>query len=442
MRDRIIWAITFAYALLFTILGTLRYDVHRNFVDFGIFEQTASSAFGCFCNGIEGSHWAFHFSPILYAVGAFVFLWHSPVALIALGACACALVIPPVASLIAARTDRTTARWGAAIIAVYPPLAGLAFGDFHENVFAPAAVAWLLWAFINRRYGLAALFAAIALAVKEDQAVFLGVAALAGIVVYRGDAARRNFCAGVLLVSCVVLAAFFWWIQPHATALPTWQPTRFYAWTAQDVAALPKGLLDRASFVVLALAPLAFLPFRSRWSLLALPAFAEVLLSRMPSTFTPGSHYAGAWMGYLLVGFAFGMPVLHVRRWIIAAVAIAIVNLAVANPMHPGLNLRPIEDRDIALDQTLARLPTDISLATQEEAYTHIALDNPYARLLPDDPTTPMDACFILIDRDFSESPRLKEYGYAVDAMVIENIYAEVDTTGGTSFFRREGPCR
>ena len=70
------------------MLGALKYAVHRNLVDFGIFAQTAASAFGCFCNPIEGSHWAFHFSPILYGVGAAVAAFHSPLTLVALQAIA------------------------------------------------------------------------------------------------------------------------------------------------------------------------------------------------------------------------------------------------------------------------------------------------------------------------------------------------------------------
>ncbi len=65
-------------------LGWAKYAVHRNLVDFGIFSQTAASAFGCFCNPIEGSHWAFHFSPILYPVGIALALAHSPLTLLVL----------------------------------------------------------------------------------------------------------------------------------------------------------------------------------------------------------------------------------------------------------------------------------------------------------------------------------------------------------------------
>ena len=75
MRNRFPWIAALIYAALFTLLGAVRYNAHRNLVDFGIFAQTVASAYGCFCNTIEGSHWALHFSPILYLAGALVWLF-------------------------------------------------------------------------------------------------------------------------------------------------------------------------------------------------------------------------------------------------------------------------------------------------------------------------------------------------------------------------------
>ena len=115
MRDKFPWILALLYAAAFTLLGTIRYQAHHSLVDFGIFAQTAASAFGCFCNPIEGSHWAFHFSPILYLVGLALFVWRSPIALIATQSLACALVIPPVYALgrraYAGKRSRASRRW-------------------------------------------------------------------------------------------------------------------------------------------------------------------------------------------------------------------------------------------------------------------------------------------------------------------------------------------
>ncbi len=447
MKDRVLWWGCAAYAVLFTLLGVVKYAVHRNLVDFGIFQQTVASAFGCFCNPLEGSHWAFHFSPILYLVGLAVAIAPSAATTIALQAIAGALCAPPVYAIVSARSDRSIARLAALVVLLYPPLAGLIFGDVHENGFAPAAVAWTFYAFDAGRLGWAALFAALTLAVKEDQALFLAFAGACGAVAYRHDRARFRFAAGVAGVSVLIAVTFFVVVQPHANGNPAWQPVRFYAWTATDWRILiPRGVFERVGFLVLLLAPLAFVPLRSRAMILAVPPLLEALASRMSTTFTLGTHYAGAWIGYVLIAFAAGIGDLaargRARRALYWALAICVLELLVANPLHPGLNLRAVQPRDRNLDAALRALPRDASVATQEEAYTHLGLDDPFARLLPEDPSVETQACLILIDREYPESPRLQEYAGALMDLVVSGRYVPVFRAGGIEVYRRTTRCR
>jgi uncharacterized membrane protein len=447
LRDKFLWLGCVAYAALFTWLGVVKYHAHRNLVDFGIFAQTVASAFGCFCNPLEGSHWAFHFSPVLYLVAIAVWFVHTPLTLIALASSAAALTAPPVYGLVRARADIQTSRLSALVVWLYPPLAGLAFGDFHENVFAPAAVLWTAYAFDRERYVFAAVFAALTLGVKEDQAFFLAFAALGAAVTFRNDPRRFRFAVGILVASLLVAVVFFGWIEPRASANPVWQPVRFYAWTAADWhAAFPNGLLQRIGFLLLILVPLAFVPLRSRASVFAIPPLLEVLASRMSTAFTVGTHYAGAWMGYLLVGFAAGSADLATRGRAKAvlcwALALCVLEFLVADPLHPGLNLRARQPRDAALDAAIASLPRGVSIATQEEAYTHLAFDDPLARLLPETSNAATQACFILIDRQYPASARLQEYGGAVARLVREGWYVPVARSGGVEVYRRTGRCR
>ena len=446
MRDKLLWAGCLAYFAVCTTLGALKYLAHRNLVDFGIFAQTVSSAFGCFCNPIEGSHWAFHFSPILYPVGVAVALAHSPLTLVALQAIAGALAAPPVYAIVRARSTRGAARLAAIVVLLYPPLAGLVFGDFHENGFAPAAVAWTLYAFDAGMLGWALFGAVVTLAVKEDQAVFLAVAGALGAWAYRGTP-RGRLAGGVAVLAVAVAVAFFAVIQPNAAAGTggSWQPERFYAWSSADVPGAATGLAARAGFVLLAFAPLLFLPFRSRAMWIAAAPLAEVLFSRMPTAFTMGTHYAGAWIGYVFFAFACAVRALppHRARVLLGAcIALCVVEFLVADPLHPGLNLRVREARDGRLDDVIWTLPPGVSVATQEEAYTHLALANPYARLLPEDPGVLTSACFVLLDWEFPESARLQEYGRTARALVRLGLYVPVRSDGGVELYRRIGPCR
>jgi uncharacterized membrane protein len=444
VRDKFPWIVALLYAALFTLLGTIRYQAHHSLVDFGIFAQTAASAFGCFCNPIEGSHWAFHFSPILYLVGLVLFVWRSPIALIAMQSLACALVVPPVYALVVGRAGHAVARWTALVVALYPALAGLAFVDFHENGFAPAAIAWMMWAF-DSGYAIATvLFALLAIAVKEDQSLFVGLTGAVGAWHFRGTQPGR-IALGISIAGFTAAGAFFVAIQPHSIANAHWAPTRFYDWTANDARALfPQGLLERLGFLLLVFVPLGFLPWRSRFMWLALPPLAEVLLSRMSTTFTLGTHYAGAWLGYVLVAFAFAVrkvPEQRAMRWLWVCTALCVLELAVADPLHPGLNLRARQPRDVALDAMLASLPHNASIATQEEAYTHLALDDPNATLLPENPAQRVDACYVLIDRDYPDSPRVQEYGAAFAHLVDARVYLLVRSSGTVALYRRNGGC-
>jgi len=423
VRDRWLWLGCLLYAALFTLLGWIKYTAHNNLVDFGIFAQTAASAFGCFCNPVEGSHWAFHFSPILYVPGVVLGAWKSPIVLIVMQSIACALTAPPIYAIVRSRAPVTIARCTALVVLLYPPLAGLAFVDFHENAFAPAAVAWLLWSFDEEYFSIAVLFAAITLAIKEDQALFLSIAGIIGAIAYgRVQCQRKSiFSAAVAVVSVIVAAVFFLIIQPHAALSATiqsamhWQPTLFYNWSSYNIHALFfRGIIDRFGFLVLVFAPLAFIPLRSRWSILAIPPLAEVLFSTMSTTHTMGTHYAGAWIGYIVVAFGMGIRELStpkkqqtVLTW---AICLCAATFIAANPLHPHLNLRTQQPRDTALDTFLAKLPPSLPIATQEEAFTHIALINPHATVLPELATIPLKTCYALTDTDFPTSPRLQEY--------------------------------
>jgi uncharacterized membrane protein len=445
VRDKFLWLGCLVYAALFSWLGSVKYAAHRNLVDFGIFAQTLTSAFGCFCNTVEGSHWAFHFSPILYPVGLAVWLVRSPLTLVALQAVAGAVVAPPVYALVRVRSDIAAARLAATVAWLYPPLAGLIFGDFHENGFAPAAVAWTLYCFDSGLLFWAVIGALAALAVKEDQAIFLAIAGTLGAWRYRGTK-RGSVALAIAIGSLLVLVLYFAYIQPlgAAHARTAWQPVRFYAWSESDLRGLAAGIAQRLGFLLLIFAPLLFLPFRSGMIWLAAAPLAEVLLSRMPTTFTLGTHYAGAWIGYVLTAFAFGVrdvKASRVRAVLAGCIVLCILEFAVADPLHPGLNLRWEQPRDAALERFLATLPPDASVATQEEAYTHLALADPYVSVLPESSAEATHACFVLIDRSFPNSPRLQEYNDALQRLVFEGRYVLAATSDGIELYRSASKC-
>jgi uncharacterized membrane protein len=439
--DRSLWALTAAYALLYFLLGVIRYNAHRNFVDLGIFAQTAAGAFGCFCNTVEGSHWAFHFSPILYVAGALMNVWPSALALIALQAVAGALAIPPMYALVRTHADVRAARLSALVVALYPPLSGVVFNDFHENGLAPAAIAWLLWAFDAGLTGWTFVLTLVALSIKEDQALFVAIAGVAGAIAYRRDCARLGLSLFAIVAGGAVLGGYFAIAHPHSAG-------RFYAWTPDDVRALlPRGIVDRIGFVLLAFVPLLFLPFRTPALLVTLLPLAEVLVSRMSTTYTMGSHYAGAWAGWVFYAFAAGIARIWARdphrahRALYWCIGLCVAEFAAADPLHPGFFLHARAARDVALDDVLAALPRDASVATQEEAYTHLAATDPNATVLPEAADKPVTACTILTDEDYADSPRLQEARGLVARLVQSGVYRVSLRSGGITLYTKTARC-
>ena len=243
--------------MLFTWLGAIKYAAHRNLVDFGIFAQTAASAFGCFCNPLEGSHWAFHFSPILYLAGIAVALVHVPLTLIALQAVAGALCAPPIYGVVRARGDVARGPPGRVRGFALPAAGGSHVRRFHENGFAPAAVAWILYCFDAEGCCCGRRLRAQRLAVKEDQAIFLAIAGGGRLRFRVTMPGRSRFGAGAVARSRGI--DFFSSVNRTRKygVNPAWQPTRFYAWTAQTCATrLGPGSRRAPAFWCCILAPL------------------------------------------------------------------------------------------------------------------------------------------------------------------------------------------
>jgi uncharacterized membrane protein len=387
---RAVTTATIVYGAVFFVLGAARYETFHSGADLGLFVQTIATAFHGFHNTVEGtSHFAYHFSPILYVLALPLWLAHSPLVLVATQAIATALVAPPLYAIARRRTNEWNAAALACIALLYPPLQGVTFTDFHEVAFVPAAIIALLWAIDARRFAWAALFAAIALASKEDQATALAFVGIVGAIYFarRQEQPATMFCVGMTLASIVVFVTYFTLVRSLAGAPGGWVPQHFYAWS-EYVQALPLNvqIAGRLTYLLEAFVPLAFLPLRSRTIVLAVPGFAEVLASREPLTYTMGQHYAAVWIPYVLVAFVIAGGRVFSRsqrggeRWAWSAAALcAIVSIAFS-PLHIGHFVRIPNARDAEMRAALGALPAQAEVGTYDELYSHLGFD-PNARI-------------------------------------------------------------
>lgn len=405
-----------ALAVVIAVMSALiviRWNVWSFGTDTGTFAQIALNAFRGFTDGPEmGTHFRFHWSPILAVLWPIVAATRSPLALQIVQVILVAFSVIPLAAIV--RTYAGDA-WGvrvAVLALIYPPLISVAFEEFHELAFYPVLALALIWAADRARW---VWFAAIALAivlVREDACVDLIVIGIVLAVI--GFARRRTAQTGLLagepieperlavaglslaVLSAAALAIYAYVIVPRAGG---WIPSHFYQYpfasgpvqTALAVFTHPLALakatltFGRFTYVLEAFAPLALLPLFTRWTWLALPGFAGVLLASDSIAWRMGGHYALLWAPWLLL--AAGWALAHMvrskkerraQRWWGVAVAICVVVLMAFNPMHPVHYLRTASYQQSAnVTRAFACVPRDAAVATHDEWFTHVSLRYP-----------------------------------------------------------------
>ncbi|MBV8283771.1 MAG: DUF2079 domain-containing protein [Candidatus Eremiobacteraeota bacterium] len=439
--SRVVAACTVAYAVLFFVLGWDRYATFHSGADLGLFAQTIAGAFAGFRNTFEASnHFTYHFSPILYLCAPAMWLTHSALSLVLIQSVATASIAPALYLIARRRASDRDAAIVACVALLYPPLHGVTFTDFHEVAFAPAAVAWLLWAIDARRFGIAYALLAVVLAIKEDQApamAFLGATAIAYFVPRR-ERGGITFGLVAVLSSMALFEVYFGIVRALAGATTPWHPEHFYAWIGYAQAEpIGRQIAERFTYLVEAFLPLAFVPFRSRALVLALPGFVEVLASREPLTYTMGQHYAAVWVPYVLVAFAIGGARLLSergtvgKRWIWTSAALCVAISAFFSPLHLGHFLRPLQPQDAATEALIGRIPTDASVGTYDEIYAHLGF-YPRAQIgLDGDPQ------FVIADSRYASVTWNGKYLPRLRAEVASGAYRIVASIDGVTLYER-----
>jgi uncharacterized membrane protein len=437
---RAVWLATIIYAGFFFALGVDRYATFHSGADLGLFVQTIDSAFAGFHNTVEGtSHFAYHFSPILYLCAPLLWLTHSALSLVALQAIATALIAPALYLIARRRTGEANAALLACVALLYPPLQGVTFTDFHETAFLPAGIAWLLWAVDARRFWIGAALLVLVLGIKEDQSLAMAFVGVVGAAYFARRSERGGviFCCAAIAISLAVFAAYFAIVRPMAGSPVAWHPFRFYDWLAPD-RAMPFTwqIGERSTYLLEVFVPLAFVPFRSRALLLAFPGLFEVLASQDPLMYTMGQYYAAVWVPYVLVAFALGGAKLLEAgkpRWIYASATLCALVLLFFNPLHPGHFLRWPNGADTATHSLIARVPHDASIGTYDEIYAHLGFD-PNARIgLSTLPRYVLaDDRYHSLQWDTVTHPRLRR-------LMAEGVYRVAASDDGVTLYERTG---
>jgi uncharacterized membrane protein len=408
----IVWA-TVEFVVL-AVLAVVRAKLWTYGSDTGTFAQIVADAFGGMRNGVEaGSHFRYHWSPSLALLWPSVAVTRSALPLQLLQAAATAACAPLVASIARPYASARLANLLGYVTLLYPPLLALGFDEFHElGLFTPLVLG--LFAAADRsRWGWFSICAVLAIGLREDAAltlIFFGVVLIA-IARWRRPQGRgllEGFVAapralswagaGLALGSAAALALYYGIIAPR---LGGWVPSHFYVYPfaagpiALVLAAITRPrdfaaailTFGRLTYVLEGLVPLALLPLRSWWALLALPGAAIVLLANSGYVWRMGDHYAALWIPWLLVAAVMGAVTLSRRsdriacNWAVAAGALCVVFLIAFDPSHPLHYLHPYYHDLTDARRALGCVPKDAPLATYDEWFSAVAAQRPRATI-------------------------------------------------------------
>lgn len=401
--SRLLRSLWFWAAIEFVVLAVLacvRAKLWTYGSDTGTFAQIVADAFGGMCNGVEaGSHFRYHWSPSLALLWPLVALTRSALPLQLLQAAATVVCAPLLAAVARPYVGETLAYRLGLVTLLYPPLLALGFDEFHElGLYAPLVLGLVLAA-DRGRWLWFAICGIITIGLREDAAltlVFFGV--VLAIV-------RRRSSGGVWPGSALAggsaaaLAFYYGIVTPHFGG---WRPSSFYVYPFADgPAALMLAPLThprefaqaiftrgRLTYILEALVPLALLPLRSWWSLLALPGAAVVLLANSGYVWRMGDHYAALWIPWLLVGTVMAVAAIArgrsegvARRWTTASAVLCVVFLIAFDPMHPLHYLHSYYHDLADARRAIGCVPKYASMATYDEWFSAVAAQRPRATI-------------------------------------------------------------
>ncbi len=398
-------AIIVTHAVLFSTLAIIRdRGVWSASVDLGIFKEALWNTLHgrpMFSPTVGYSFLGEHFSPVLFLLVPFYAL--SPTS-------ACLLILQTVAVSVAAwpvylvARDRGLRRITATLLAgamlASPPLHTALLYDFHMDLLAAPALAWLVLALSRRRFGQAFVAIALLVSVKEDMFIPAMGALLACAL--PGDARDRRWSAALgavavgwcLFAMAVLLKRFgpppgvpvymsdgnepqgykflrnFRHLAGPGSPLGNLlgQPVRYVLW------AFTEGRLT--TFITL-LTPVGFAALLAGWRITLLMPLGIILLSDNPEIVALRYHYSAVQHPGVYLAAAFGLATLIARSRrpertegaVVAYVLVASLMLVATHPSSMAArthatDTRAITDHTRAVDALAALVPAGVPVSS------------------------------------------------------------------------------
>ncbi len=287
-------------ALFIAVFTILPYLLHRtpNF-DFGIFSQmfhymakTGIPYTTCERDMLL-SHFAVHFSPILYLALPFYMIFPHPTTLLAVQALAVASSVFPLYKL-AKHFGLSNSKTVAVVLMfiLHPTVIANNFFYFHENCFLTVLLLWMFYFAETKKPVPMYIFAVLTMAVKEDAPIY--VLFFAMYLLFSNKSKRHGTILGAL--SCIYFGVVTHLMSVYGNGIMSYRYDQFIFEKDGSIYSVILNILknpsylftqilsaEKLTFLILMLVPMALLPFAIRKPSAIILLFPMVLMNLMPS---------------------------------------------------------------------------------------------------------------------------------------------------------------
>ncbi len=327
------------------------------------------------------SHFAVHFSPIVYIALPFYMIFPSPVTVQLIQAFALALGLIPIYLLGKEYklSNKTLATVGF-LYMLYPALAGACSYDFHENCFLTPALLFLMWAMEKKKTGFIVLFGILSCMVKEDAPVYVAIIGIYYIFSNKSKLRGSILTVGAVIYFVVVTAL----MKKYGLGVMTYRYDNIVPMGSQGFMPILKAsfanpmllisecfTVEKLDFVFFMLAPIAGLSFANKKVsnfILLIPFFLINLISDYQyqhSIYFQYTFGVTALFFYLMIINIKEMKPLTRRNVLRFAVAVSIILFVFISPKYIKYFRYYVEEQEMIqeLNETLDELPKDASVA-------------------------------------------------------------------------------
>jgi len=388
-------------ALIFAL--TLRYELKTSGLDGMAYEQIMHNLIHGkgFYTSVDPpfipQHWlGIHFSPILFLLVPFYWLFPHIETFLVIGSAALALAAWPI--YLTARTilaDSFQALIIALLYLINPFVFNAIVWDFHEIDFAPLCIAWMLWAVVHKkRYTLLAL-SAVLFSIKEHYGLAIAGFGLLWAWEWRETKLGMWIAANGLAIMCFIFFVAIPYFNPTGAPMMmnSASPVDRFSWITSMA-----GIQEHAWPLLLAalayaghlLLPFMLLPLVAfMWLLPGIADLTVNVLAQTPMMRSPLSYHSAPLIPILLIALCVALKALFRGRGRITSndallpIVVLMVSysyLQLALPFSesgntweftsPRLSYTP-EDRR-ALDTIHAMIPADSIVSAQHNVLPHL----------------------------------------------------------------------